>query len=139
MQTHTTLGIAAIFWPISTCWLSKCMYLSWEIQWWYFQAHSRTHSHNFMQFSHNITQFWLFLQFFGKFQHVAYKKHVLKLRNQLVVLTEAIGLKKGGQRSPIPRALCKSLSRANKLLIIDKHLSFWSFILCTRKVTANPL
>ena len=34
-QFYAILAISAIIGPISTCWVSKCMYLSWETQWWY--------------------------------------------------------------------------------------------------------
>ena len=72
-QYHAILAISAIFGPISTCWVSKCMYSSWEIQWRYFHTHSCTPSCNFTQFSHSFTQFWLFQPFFGQFQHFSYQ------------------------------------------------------------------
>ena len=61
MQFHAILAISAIFWPISTCWVSKCMYLSWKIQWWRFQKLPRTLSRNFTQFSSNFGFFSHFL------------------------------------------------------------------------------
>ena len=51
---NTIFAISAIFRPISTCWVSKGMYSSWEIQWWYFYSLSRTPSCNFTQFSQNV-------------------------------------------------------------------------------------
>ena len=72
-QFHSILAISAIFGPISTCWVSKCMYSSWEIQWRYFHTHSCTPSCNFTQFSHSFTQFWLFQPFLVQFQHAGYQ------------------------------------------------------------------
>ena len=93
-QFHAILAISAIFWPISTCWVSKCMYLSWEIQWWYFHTLSRTPSCNFMQFSHNFTQFshnftqvWLFQAFLANINMLGIKMHVLELKNSMVILS----------------------------------------------------
>ena len=82
-QFHAILAISAIFWPISTCWVLKCMYLSWEIQWWYFHALSRTPSHNFHAISCNFDYFGHFRANFNMF---GIKKHVFKLRNSLVIL-----------------------------------------------------
>ena len=70
---HAIWTISAIFGPISTCWVSKSMYSSWEIQWWYFHTLSRTPSCNFTQFTCNFTQFQLFQPFLGQFQHVEYQ------------------------------------------------------------------
>merc|ERR1711954_461444 len=49
-------------------------------------------SHNFTQFSRN---FGYFSHFWANFNMLGIKKHVLKPKNSLVVLGEAIGLKKG--------------------------------------------
>ena len=59
MQFHAISAISAICEPIS-----KCMYLSWEIQWWYFQPISHNFhriSHNFGYFNHfwSISTFWV--------------------------------------------------------------------------------
>ena len=88
--------------------------------------HLRTPSCNFTQFHAIITQFHPILAIsaiFGKFQHVGYKKACTQAEKLIGGTGRchrpqdgAAGPKKGGQRSPIPRALCKSLSQANKLL-----------------------
>ena len=62
---HAILAISAIYGLILTCWVSKCIYLSWQIYWWYFHAHSCIPSCNLMQFSCYFMQFWLFQNFFG--------------------------------------------------------------------------
>merc|ERR1711954_356338 len=56
--------------------------------------HARVHaiSCNFTQFSRNLDYF---SHFWANFNMLGIKKHVLELRNSLVVLGEAIGLKKG--------------------------------------------
>ena len=72
-QFHAILAISAIFWPISKCWVSKCMYSSWENQWWCFHTLSCKPICNLMQFSRNFMQFWLFKPFLGQFQHVGYQ------------------------------------------------------------------
>ena len=79
---HAILAISAIFGPISTCWVSKCMYSSWEIHWWYFHTLSHTPSHNYTQFYHN---FGYFSHFWANFKKLGIKMHVLKLRNSLVI------------------------------------------------------
>ena len=76
-QFHTILAISAIFWSISTCWESKCMYSSWEIQWWYFHA-------IFTQFSRNFSYF---SQFWANFNMLGIKMHVLELSNSIVILS----------------------------------------------------
>ena len=56
--------------------------------------HARVHaiSRNFTQFSRNLDYF---SHFWANFNMLGIKKHILELRNSLVVLGEAIGLKKG--------------------------------------------
>ena len=54
---HTIWAILSNFGLISTCWVSKSMYLSWGIQWQYFHTLSQTPSHTFMQFG----LFWAIL------------------------------------------------------------------------------
>ena len=96
---HACWTFSAIFGPVSTCWVSKCMCLSWASQWWYFPILSRnfhtilavsaifglisacskvtlsnTPSCNFTQFSHNCTHFWLFQPTLGQFRHDSYQK-----------------------------------------------------------------
>ena len=60
---------------------------------------SRNFTHLFMQFHANFTQFSrnldYFSHFWANFNMLGIKKHILELRNSLVVLGEAIGLKKG--------------------------------------------
>merc|ERR1711954_571784 len=65
---HAIWAISAIFWPISTCWVSKSMYSSLEILLVIF-------SRNLDYFSH----FWANFNMLG----------IKKLRNSLVVLGEA--------------------------------------------------
>ena len=95
------------FWPISTCWLSKSMYSSWEIHWLHFHRSSRTCSRNFMQISHNLGYFG---HFWANFSMLGIKKHVLKLTNSLVVLEEVIGLKKG-PKAPKKRPKASKMGR----------------------------
>ena len=85
---HAIWAISAIFGPISTCWVSKSMYSSWEIHWWHFHTSSCTWSHNFIKISHNLGYFG---HFWANFNMLGIKKHVLQLRNSLVVLGEVIG------------------------------------------------
>ena len=56
--------------------------------------HARVHaiSRNFTQFSRNLGYF---SHFWANFNMLGIKRHILELRNSLVVLGEAIGLKKG--------------------------------------------
>ena len=48
--------ISAIFGSISTCWVTKCMYLSLEIQWWYFHTHPHAISYNFHKWESDTFQ-----------------------------------------------------------------------------------
>merc|ERR1711954_17495 len=57
-----------------------------------FQTRVHAISRNFTQFSRNLDYF---SYFWANFNMLGIKKHILKLRNSLVVLGEAIGLKKG--------------------------------------------
>ena len=63
--------------------------------------HARVHaiSHNFMQFSRYLGYF---SHVWANFNMLGIKKHVLELRNSLVVLGEAIGLKKGPKAPESP-------------------------------------
>ena len=63
---HAIWAISAIIGPISTCWVSKCIFSCWEIQWCCFHALSCTPSRNFMQF-------WQFQPFLDRFLHVGYQ------------------------------------------------------------------
>merc|ERR1712082_47101 len=57
-----------------------------------FHVHVHAISRNFMQFLRN---FGYFSHFWANFYMLGIKMHILELRNSLVVLGEAIGLKKG--------------------------------------------
>merc|ERR1719342_1966074 len=61
------------------------MYWSQEIHWEYFQKISRACSRNFTQFSRNLDYF---SHFWANFNMLCIKKHVLELRNSLVILSK---------------------------------------------------
>ena len=73
--------VLANFWPTRTCWVSKSMYLSWEIHWWPVIFHinqSRTRLHQTKTKNKAKTMVW---QIFELKLRVGYKKTVLKLGN----------------------------------------------------------
>ena len=85
MQFHAIWAILAISGPISTYWVSKCMTTSWKIQWWYFHILSLTSSaisRNLHTISRNFGYFSPFWPIFNMFGII---KHVLELKNSLVV------------------------------------------------------
>merc|ERR1711954_288967 len=71
--------------------------------------HARVHaiSRNSTQFSHNLGYF---SHFWANFNMLGIKKHILELRNSLVVLGEARGLKKG-PKAPKKRPKASKLGR----------------------------